>query len=130
MLQNTRIFVRLIALIAVLLAFMLAIAVDGITAMSGMRDSIKTLYEERAVPLVQIAEILDLLNDDRTDVHAVATVSDPAKLAEIDGKSPPPTRISMRDGRPISAVPSRRKRRSWRTSLKRRKATIGPSPAK
>ncbi len=57
MLTNTRIFTRLAALSAFLLAFVVAITVEGINGMSHMRAGLKTVYEDRAIPLGQLSDI-------------------------------------------------------------------------
>ena len=58
MLTNTWIFTRLAALSGFLLAFVVAITKEAINGMSHMRDGLKTVYEDRAIPLGQLSDIL------------------------------------------------------------------------
>jgi len=71
MLTQTRIFPRLAALVLVLLAFIGVIAAEGIIANKAINASLKTVYEDRTVPLVQLAEMVDLLSDIREAVSVL-----------------------------------------------------------
>ena len=84
MLTHTRIISRLAALAGIMLVFMLGVAYFGIKGMRDMSASIKTLYEDRTVPLVQLAEIGDLLGDESEDLRTVALAADPAELAKLE----------------------------------------------
>src|SRR5690348_4749527 len=55
--KNTRILVRLAAMVAVLLVLMAAIAVIGIRGMATVQEGLRTVYEDRVVPLEQISSI-------------------------------------------------------------------------
>jgi len=57
MLQNTRILVRLAAMVAVMLVLMAAIAVVGIRGMAGVQEGLRTVYLDRVVPLEDIGTI-------------------------------------------------------------------------
>jgi methyl-accepting chemotaxis protein len=57
MLQNTRILVRLAAMVAVMFALMAAVAVVGIRGMGSANEGLRTVYMDRAVPLEQIGTI-------------------------------------------------------------------------
>lgn len=84
MLTHTRIISRLAALAGIMLVFMLGIAYFGINGMRDMSASVKTIYEDRTIPLVQLAEIGDLLGDEREDLRSVALAADPAELAKLE----------------------------------------------
>ncbi|WP_395015473.1 methyl-accepting chemotaxis protein [Dongia sp.] len=57
MLKNTRILVRLAAMVAVMLMLMTAVAVIGIRGMGGVQEGLRTVYADRVVPLEQISNI-------------------------------------------------------------------------
>lgn len=54
-----------------LLAFIGVIAAEGIIANKAINASLKTVYEDRTVPLVQLAEMVDLLSDIREAVSVL-----------------------------------------------------------
>jgi len=56
-LKNTKIVVRLGALLAVMLALMAGLAVVGVTGLSSVQDGLRRVYLDRAVPLEQLSEI-------------------------------------------------------------------------
>ncbi|GAB2177776.1 methyl-accepting chemotaxis protein [Dongia sp. agr-C8] len=57
MLKNTRILVRLGAMVAVMLMLMAAVAVIGIRGMGGVHEGLRTVYADRVVPLEEISTI-------------------------------------------------------------------------
>jgi len=57
MLKNTRVLVRLAAMVAIMLVLMAGIAGIGIRGMSAVQEGLRTVYEDRVVPLVQIGTI-------------------------------------------------------------------------
>jgi methyl-accepting chemotaxis protein len=57
MLSSIRIYPRLAALVALLLVFMGGLVAVGLTGFVDMRDNIKTIYEDRTVPLAQLSSI-------------------------------------------------------------------------
>jgi len=57
MLKNVRILVRLAAMVAVMLVLMAAIAIIGIRGMALEQEGLRTVYEDRVVPLEQISTI-------------------------------------------------------------------------
>ncbi|MDQ7249113.1 methyl-accepting chemotaxis protein [Dongia sedimenti] len=57
MLKNTRILVRLAAMVAVMVVLMAAIAVIGIRGMGGVEEGLRTVYVDRVVPLEEIGNI-------------------------------------------------------------------------
>ena len=60
-LSNLRLGTRLGASFAILLMFMAAIAVVGVRGVGTLHDSLKTVYEDRVLPLQQLAEINALM---------------------------------------------------------------------
>lgn len=84
MLKNTRIFFRLAALAGVLIAFMAGLVFMDMNSTSRINGYIKTIYEDRAVPLVQLAEVRDLLGDAREDIRSVAATSAAAELTTLE----------------------------------------------
>ncbi len=57
MLKNTRILVRLAAMVAVMLMLMAAVAVIGIRGMGAVQEGLRTVYADRVVPLEEISTI-------------------------------------------------------------------------
>jgi methyl-accepting chemotaxis protein len=57
MLKNTRVLMRLAAMVAVMLVLMAVIAVIGIRGMSTVHEGLRTVYVDRVVPLEQIGTI-------------------------------------------------------------------------
>src|SRR5690348_11279404 len=57
MLKHTRVLVRLAAMVAVMLVLMAAVAAIGVRGMSSVQDGLRTVYEDRVVPLEQISTI-------------------------------------------------------------------------
>jgi len=57
MLKNTKIIVRLGAMLGAMLVLMAGLAVVGVLGMAGVRESLRTVYEDRVVPLEQLGEI-------------------------------------------------------------------------
>jgi methyl-accepting chemotaxis protein len=84
MFTNTKIFLRLSALVVVLLAFTAGVSMIGLLALGDVRASLKTVYEDRAVPLVQLAEMVDLLNDMRQANSTLATNTQGSAKAEAE----------------------------------------------
>lgn len=61
--KNSRLAVRLGALVALLIVFIAALAVEALVGLADMRGQIKTIYEDRTLPLVQLAESMDQVNE-------------------------------------------------------------------
>src|SRR5947208_1304745 len=57
MLKNTRIIVRLGALLGAMLILMGGLSVVGVFGMAGVRESLRTVYEDRVGPLEQPGQI-------------------------------------------------------------------------
>lgn len=57
MLTNTKIFARLVVLVAALLALMAGVAAVGIMGLSDMKNGLQTVYVERVVPLKDLSQI-------------------------------------------------------------------------
>ncbi len=72
MLTNTRIITRLSSIPAALIAFMIGLSVMSMASLSNSNESLRTVYADRVVPLLQLAEILDLQNDVRTAIQDLA----------------------------------------------------------
>ncbi len=76
--RNFRIGVRLGASFALMLLLTLAIAVAGGWSLGRVHDGLKTVYEDRTVPMGQLAEIDHLLLDSRSLVLEALAHADPA----------------------------------------------------
>lgn len=59
MLTNTKIFVRLAVLVAVLLVLMTGVAVVGIMGQSDLKNRLQTVYVDRVVPLKDLSKMTD-----------------------------------------------------------------------
>lgn len=81
MLTNVRILSRLAALSTLLLLFIAGFAAEGLIALGGIRESLRTVYEDRTVPLVQLAEIVDLQGEVRENLSKIPRSS----AAELSG---------------------------------------------
>jgi len=57
MLKNTKIIVRLGAMLGAMLVLMAGLAAVGVLGMAGVQESLRTVYEDRVVPLEQLGEI-------------------------------------------------------------------------
>jgi methyl-accepting chemotaxis protein len=56
-LKNLKIIVRLGAMLGAMLVLMAGLAAVGVFGMSGVRESLRTVYEDRVIPLEQLGEI-------------------------------------------------------------------------
>ena len=81
MLHDLKIGVRLSGLVVVLLAFLAVVSYQGYTGMAAMQASLKTVYEDRTVPAIQLAEMMDLLGDIRESGASLANAGDAAGRA-------------------------------------------------
>jgi methyl-accepting chemotaxis protein len=82
MLQNFRIGQRLFLLVALMVVLTMAVVFMGYRGMSSINASLKTVYEDRTVCLVQLAKIIDDVGRIRSRLLEVAVSSDPAKKAD------------------------------------------------
>jgi methyl-accepting chemotaxis protein len=57
MLKNTKIIVRLSALLGAMLLLMAGLSWIGLMGMAGARESLRTVYEDRVIPLEQLGEV-------------------------------------------------------------------------
>ncbi len=89
MLTNTKIFVRLAALVAALLVLMAGVAVVGILGLSDMKERLQTVYVDRVVPLKDLSKITDSYYRVRIIVVETVNSTDTAVIAKnkegIDG---------------------------------------------
>jgi len=69
MFNNLTIKARLFALIGFLSAFLILIGIVGLKGMSDSNAGLRTVYINRTVPLVQLAEILDLLTSNVIELN-------------------------------------------------------------
>jgi methyl-accepting chemotaxis protein len=81
MLQNFRIGQRLFMLVAIMIVLTLAVVFMGYRGMSSIDASLKTVYEDRTVCLVQLAKIIDDVGRIRSRLLEAAVSSDPAMKA-------------------------------------------------
>ncbi|MSO97621.1 MAG: hypothetical protein EXR11_05295 [Rhodospirillaceae bacterium] len=57
MLSNVRIIIRLGLLVLILMTFIAGLSYLSVTGLGDMRAGIKTVYEDRTIPMGQLAEI-------------------------------------------------------------------------
>lgn len=68
LLQNFTIKTRLIALVGLATVLMVAIGLMGLTGMRDADDSLNTVYNDRLVPTGQISQIIEMMQDNRTQL--------------------------------------------------------------
>jgi len=85
MLHDLKIGVRLGALVVALLGLLTMVAYQGYTKMVGMQASLRTVYEDRTVPALQLAEIVDLLGDIREAGASLAEAGETAAHPQAKG---------------------------------------------
>src|SRR4051812_20681150 len=78
MLKNVRVLMRLAAMVAVLLVLMATIALIGMRGMSTVQEGLRTVYEDRVVPLEQISMIQSAYFKVRIAVMDAAAANDVA----------------------------------------------------
>jgi methyl-accepting chemotaxis protein len=78
MLNNVKIGGKLAVLVGTLTAVMLAVGFVGFIEMRSIYADLRTVYEDRAVPLGQIADVLDALHGIRTRVVGAVGAADAA----------------------------------------------------
>ncbi|WP_171013553.1 methyl-accepting chemotaxis protein [Chitinivorax sp. B] len=88
MLDNMSVKSRLAVLVALLSVVMILVGVIGLRGMMQTRDRLQTVYADRAVPLVQLASILDNLHLARGRVLMSTLAEDPGKAAQEMGGVP------------------------------------------
>ena len=86
MFKNLSIMARLIFILSFLSALLLVIGIIGLNGMSKTEAGLKTVYEDRTVPLMDLGLIIDMANRIRTHavVAASATAPDAARNANAD----------------------------------------------
>jgi methyl-accepting chemotaxis protein len=82
MLTNTKIFVRLAALVAALLVLMGGVAVVGIIGLSDMKSGLQTVYLDRVVPLKNLSKVADSYFRVRILVVETVNSTDTAVIAK------------------------------------------------
>ncbi|MBX9635775.1 MAG: MCP four helix bundle domain-containing protein, partial [Magnetospirillum sp.] len=75
---NARIAARLSLLTALLAILAIAVSVVGFLGMARLEDGLRTVYEDRAVPLVQLSTVQDRLHRVRANAVLAATSGNPA----------------------------------------------------
>lgn len=87
MFNNLRIWVRLAGLVAVLIALLSYSGFNALRDMEHLESSLETVYKDRAIPLAQLAKILDGLHRIRARLLETAAHNDPTmierKLSDI-----------------------------------------------
>ncbi|MEW5967800.1 MAG: methyl-accepting chemotaxis protein [Pseudomonadota bacterium] len=76
--RNLSIKTRLTAILVFMAALLVAIGAIGIVGMDKTEAGLKTVYEDRTVPLVDLALILDMANRIRTNAVVASNAADPA----------------------------------------------------
>ncbi|MBS0308949.1 MAG: MCP four helix bundle domain-containing protein, partial [Proteobacteria bacterium] len=79
MLQNLTIKSRLIFVLALLSAFMVIIGAGGLISLNATNASLKTVYDDRLVPMGQLNRVIRLVNRNQLIV-AKALTGDPAQI--------------------------------------------------
>jgi len=82
-LDNLRIGPRLAILTGFLAVLVLAVGVKGLTSLGQLADSLRTVYEDRAIPLVQLSEIQDKLHRMRANAILASTSGNTAEAARL-----------------------------------------------
>ncbi|MDP3611503.1 MAG: MCP four helix bundle domain-containing protein, partial [Rubrivivax sp.] len=84
--KNLNIFTRLMLLIGALCALLVAIGSLGLIGIGQSNDALKTVYEDRTIPLVDMGQMADMINRIRTNavVAANAPESGVAQRANAD----------------------------------------------
>ncbi len=82
MLNNLSIKARLVAVLAILSAFMTVIGLAGITSLSGTNASLKSVYEDRLVALQNLQEVIRYINRNQIALGGADNL-DPSKLPEM-----------------------------------------------
>lgn len=87
MFKNVTIKSRLLFVIGFLSLLLIAVGILGVASLSSTNGSLKTLYENRLVPMGQLAEVVRLIDRNRMTI-AESMNGDPAvvvpKMAEVD----------------------------------------------
>ncbi|MCR4297948.1 MAG: methyl-accepting chemotaxis protein [Gallionella sp.] len=83
MLNNMKISTRLIFFMTLLLVLAIVLGVVGIVGMSKANDGLRSVYEDRAVPLMDLGLVIDMVNRVRTN----AVVAANALAPEVAGKA-------------------------------------------
>jgi len=86
MLSNMKISTRLVSLLALLLVLAMVVGGVGLVGMSKTNDGLRSVYEDRTVPLMDLGLIIDMANRIRTNavVAANALVPEVAEKANAD----------------------------------------------
>ena len=86
MLINMKISTRLVSLLALLLVLAMVVGGVGLVGMSKTNDGLRSVYEDRTVPLMDLGLIIDMANRIRTNavVAANALVPEVAEKANAD----------------------------------------------
>lgn len=84
--NNLKISTRLIMLISILSVLLMAIGGIGLFGISKSNDALKTVYEDRTVPLVDLGLIIDMVSRIRTNAVIASSASKPevAEKANAD----------------------------------------------
>ncbi len=83
MLNNLKVGARLYILVGALSIFMVAIGVIGLRGMSGAVGGLQSVYEDRTVPVIDLAQIQHLLNSNFTEVLRAFQHDPGGKLAVL-----------------------------------------------
>jgi methyl-accepting chemotaxis protein len=81
--SNLRIGVRLLILTLTLSILLLFIGAKGLLSMGSLAEGLRTVYEDRTIPLVQLAEIQDSLHRVRTNAVVAAANATEAEVSRL-----------------------------------------------
>ncbi|HEU0186376.1 MAG TPA: MCP four helix bundle domain-containing protein, partial [Gallionellaceae bacterium] len=87
MFSNLTIRARLIFLVAMLSVLLAAIGVLGLFGMSGSNQGLKTVYEDRTIPLMDMGKIIDKINLVRLNTVTAANASNQEAVRDAISKT-------------------------------------------
>jgi methyl-accepting chemotaxis protein len=82
--NNLKISTRLMILIGILSVLLIVIGLIGLFGISKSNDALKTVYEDRTVPLVQLEQVNRLLTRNRVLIMDMVIHSEPANVEKRD----------------------------------------------
>jgi len=84
MLNNMKISTRLIVLLVALLVLAIVVGGMGLFGMSKANEGLRTVYEDRTVPLMDLGLVIDMVNRIRTNAVVAASAPNPEVAAKAN----------------------------------------------
>ena len=84
MLNNMKISTRLMLLLATLLVLAIVVGGMGLFGMSKANEGLRTVYEDRTVPLMDLGLVIDMVNRIRTNAVVAASAPNPEVAAKAN----------------------------------------------